>query len=213
MLLGSIIFVLVVLGLGTLATAGYLLFRRGWFWTWFKASFAMSLVTFSVFALFSLIDLLSYKQLLAETPIASISIYEKQDQHYDLTLIAADGIEQRFEVFGDQWQLDARILTWVGPVAVLGKKPIYRLDRLSGRYISLEQALNAKQSIYGLKQSKVIDVWQILQTVSGWIDASYGSAVYMPMGNGAVYSVNLTAQGMNARPVNSIAKRLMGEEE
>ena len=212
MLQGSITFILVVLGLGALAGAGFLLFRRGWFWIWLKASFAMSLASFAVIALLSLIDFLSYQQLLAEVPIASISIYEKQPQHFDLTLIASDGKEQRFEIHGDQWQLDARLLTWVGPLAALGKKPLYRLDRISGRYISLEQARNSEQSIYGLEQSAAIDIWQILQAMPSWIDANYGSAVYMPMENGAVYSVLLTAKGMNVRPVNSIAKRLLGED-
>ena len=212
MLQGSITFILVVLGLGALAGASFLLFRRGWFWIWLKASFAMSLASLTVFALFSLLDVLSYQQLLTEVPIASISIYEKQPQHFDLTLIASDGKEQRFEIYGDQWQLDARLLTWVGPLAALGKKPLYRLDRISGRYISLEQARNSEQSIYGLEQSSVIDIWKILQVTSGWIDANYGSAVYMPMENGAVYSVHLTAKGMNVRPINSIAKRLLGED-
>jgi hypothetical protein len=212
MLQGSIIFILVVFGLASIAGAGFLLYRRGWFLIWLKASFAMSLISGAVFSLLSLIDILSYKQLLAEVPIASISIYEKQPQHFDLTLIAIDGEEQRFEIYGDQWQLDARLLTWVGPIAALGKKPLYRLDRISGRYISLEQARNAEQSIYGLKQSDMIDVWQILQAIPSWIDANYGSAVYMPMENGAVYSVHLTAKGMNVRPVNSIAKKLLGED-
>jgi hypothetical protein len=212
MLQGSIIFILVVFGLASIVGAGFLLYRRGWFLIWLKASFAMSLISGAVFALLSLLDILSYKQLLAEVPIASISIYEKQPQHFDLTLIAIDGEEQRFEIYGDQWQLDARLLTWVGPMAALGKKPLYRLDRISGRYISLEQARNAEQSIYGLKQSDVIDVWKILQAIPSWIDANYGSAVYMPMENGAVYSVHLTAKGMNVRPVNSIAKKLLGED-
>jgi hypothetical protein len=172
----------------------------------------MSLASFAVIALLSLVDFLSYQQLLAEVPIASISIYEKQPQHFDLTLIASDGKERRFEIHGDQWQLDARLLTWVGPLAALGKKPLYRLDRISGRYISLEQARNSEQSIYGLEQSAAIDIWQVLQTMPSWIDANYGSAVYMPMENGAVYSVLLTAKGMNVRPVNSIAKRLLGED-
>ncbi|MBQ0729750.1 MAG: hypothetical protein KBT75_03570, partial [Oleispira antarctica] len=195
MLQGSIVFILVVTGLICVVGAGYLLFRRGWFWTWLKASFAMSLVVCTIIALFSLLDVLSYKQLLSEVPIASISMYEKQPQHFDVSLIATGGEEQRFEIYGDQWQLDARLLTWVGPIAAMGKKPLYRLDRISGRYISLEQARNAEQSIYGLEQSSVIDIWKILQTMPSWIDANYGSAVYMPMEHGAVYSVHLTAKG------------------
>lgn len=212
MLQGSITFILVVVGVTSLAGAGYLLFRRGWFLIWLKASFAMGLVTFSMVSLLFLFDLLSYQHLMSEVPIASISIYEKQPQQFDLTLIEADGEEQRFEIYGDQWQLDARLLTWTGPIAALGKKPLYRLDRLSGRYVSLEQARNAQQSIYGLKQSEFIDIWQLMKVMPSWIDANYGSAVYMPMENGAVYSVHLTAKGMNVRAVNNIAKRLLGEE-
>jgi hypothetical protein len=212
MLQGSIIFVLVVLALGAITAGGYLLFRRGWFVIWLKASFAMSLVMAAAASVFSLIDVLSYQQLMAEVPIATVSIFEKEDQHFDLTLVTTDGEEQRFQIYGDQWQLDARLLTWVGPLAALGKKPLYRLDRIRGRYVSLEQARNAQQSIYALKQSSYLDIWQILQHFPSWIDANYGSAVYMPMENGAVYAVHLTAKGMNVRPINNIAKRLLGED-
>lgn len=210
MLQGSIVFVLVVAGLLAIVGASYLLLRRGWFWIWLKASFAIGLVACTIIALLSLLDVLSYKQLLSETPIATISMYEVKPQHFDVTLIATGSEkEQRFEMHGDQWQLDARLLTWAGPIAALGKKPLYRLDRISGRYISLEQARNAEQSVYGLESSGAIDIWQILKVIPSWIDANYGSAVYMPMENGAVYSVYLTSKGMNVRPVNSIAKGVL----
>lgn len=209
MLQGSIIFVLVVIGLLALALSLFLLIRRGWFLIWLKASFAMSMMAATFAACLALFDVLSYQQLMAEVPIATVSVFEKQDQHFDLTIAAVDGLEQRFEIYGDQWQLDVRLLTWIGPLAVLGNKPLYRLDRISGRYVSLEQARNAKQSLYELNASSGIDLWQILQQVPFWIDANYGSAVYMPMENGAVYAIHLTTKGMNVRPVNSIAERLL----
>jgi hypothetical protein len=208
---GSIVFILVVIGLSTVLGAGYLLFRRGWFWVWLKASFAMGLVVCTIVALFSLLDVLSYKQLLSEVPIATISMYELEPQNFDVTLNSTTGEEWRYEIQGDQWQLDARLLTWVGPIAAMGKKPLYRLDRISGRYLSLEQARASSQSVYGVEQSSVIDVWSVLQSIPSWIDTNYGSAVFMPMENGAVYSVHLTAKGMNVRPVNNIAKRIMSE--
>lgn len=206
---GSLVFILVVVSLATVLGAGYLLFRRGWFWVWLKASFAMGLVVCTLVALFSLFDVLSYKQLLSEVPIATISMYELEPQKFDVTLNSTEGEEWRYELQGDQWQLDARLLTWVGPIAAMGKKPLYRLDRISGRYLSLEQARTATQSVYGIEQSTVVDVWSILQSIPSWIDTNYGSAVFMPMENGAVYSVHLTAKGMNVRPVNNIAKRIM----
>lgn len=212
MLQGSIIVILMVVAVVTLVVSGYFLFRKKWLWTWLKASFAISLVGVGVASLLSLFDILSYRNLMDEVPIATVSVFEKSPQYYDLTLASGDGVEQRFEIYGDQWQLDARLLTWVGPVAALGKKPLYRLDRLSGRYISLEQARNARQSIYQLEKSLYIDLWEVLQSIPFWIDANYGSAVYMPMENGAVYAVYLTSKGMNVRPINNIAKQVLDQD-
>jgi hypothetical protein len=212
MLQGSLVFIIVVTGLLLLLFSAYLLFKRGWFIAWLKGSFAIALVAGAVFSLFSLLDVLSYKQLLSEVPIATISIFEKGDQYYDLTLVDGENNEQRFDIYGDQWQLDARLLTWIGPLAAIGQKPLYRLDRLSGRYVSLEQARNGEQSVFSLKQSQYVDLWQLLNQFDTWMDVSYGSAVYMPMENGAVFSVYLTAKGMNVRPVNSIAKKILKEE-
>jgi len=213
MLQGSMVFVLVVTGLLLLLFSSYLLFKRGWFLAWLKGSFAIALVAGAIYSLFSLLDVHSYKQLLAEVPIATISIYERGDQYYDLPLVDDNRIEQRFEIHGDQWQLDARLLTWVGPLAAAGQKPLYRLDRLSGRYVSLEQARNGEQSVFALEQSQFVDLWQIFNRFNAWIDVSYGSAVYMPMENGAVFSVYLTAKGMNVRPINSIAKKVLKDWE
>jgi hypothetical protein len=39
-----------------------------------------------------------------------------------------------------------------------------------------------------------------------WLDADFGSAVYMPMENGAVFSVVRTNKGLVARPVNDVAE-------
>ncbi|HCM06328.1 MAG TPA: cation/multidrug efflux pump [Oceanospirillales bacterium] len=212
MLQGSFVFVLVVVGLLLLLFSSYLLFKRGWFIAWLKGSFAIALVVGAVFSLLSLFDVLSYKQLMSEVPIATISIYEKGDQYYDVTLVDSDSVEHRFEIHGDQWQLDARLLTWVGPLAAVGQKPLYRLDRISGRYVSLEQARNGEQSVFSLEHSEYVDLWQLFDRFDTWIDVSYGSAVYMPMENGAVFSVHLTAKGMNVRPINSIAKKVLKEE-
>ena len=110
MLQGSLVFTLVVAGLLLLLFSVYLLFKRGWFLAWLKGCFAMALVAGAVFSLFSLLDVLSYKQLLSEVPIATISIFEKGDQYYDLTLVDGENNEHRFDIYGDQWQLDARLL-------------------------------------------------------------------------------------------------------
>ena len=59
MLQGSLVFILVVVGLLLLIFSGYLLFKRGWFIAWLKGSFAIALIVAAVFSLFSLFDVLS----------------------------------------------------------------------------------------------------------------------------------------------------------
>lgn len=213
MLHGSIITLLSLTAIALFAWAVLMILRRGWFLAWLKGMWVVLLIVGGISISFTLLDFVSYKNLNSEQPIATISLYEKSDQLFDVTLIDEEGIEMRFDVAGDQWQLDARILSWQGPIASLGAKPVYRLDRLSGRYTSLEQARNSLPSVYGLYESDYIDSWQVFRYVSGWLDADYGSAVYMPMADGAVYSVYLTAKGILVRPLNDVAKEALGREE
>jgi hypothetical protein len=44
-----------------------------------------------------------------------------------------------------------------------------------------------------------------------WVDALYGSATYMPMVDGASYTVSVSSTGLLARPSNDIASKAVGE--
>jgi len=212
MLQGSITTLIIAIALALLGWAVLLTIRKGWFLAWLKGMWVIALITGSSALFMTLFDFLSYRNLTAEQPIATVSLYEKSPQLFDLTLIDEVGEESRFDLNGDQWQLDVRLITWQGPIAALGAKPLYRLDRLSGRFVSLEQARNGPRSVYALEESAYIDSWKLFRYLSGWLDADYGSAVYMPMINGAVYSVHLTAKGLIVRPLNDVAKEAIGSE-
>lgn len=183
-----------------------LFFAKGLLNLWLKCSVGVVFIAGLFFMSMAYVDFISYQNLTSEEPIATVSIFEIKDQYFDVSMITTDGVEQRFLIYGDQWQLDARLLTWIGPLAALGKKPLYRLDRMSGRYIDIDQARNGNQSVYELDKSLYVDIWAMAKRLSVGLDANYGSAVYMPMDNGAVYTVYLTASGMNVRPLNDIAK-------
>jgi hypothetical protein len=71
--------------------------------------------------------------------------------------------------------------------------------------LSLEQERNSERTVYGFSDSGGFDVWTFLRKFDTWLDANFGSAVYMPMENGAVYSVVTTSKGLVARPVNDVA--------
>ena len=50
--------------------------------------------------------------------------------------------DRMFEILGDEWQMDARVVTWKPPMTMLGLDPIFQLDRLSGRYAEVEEELS-----------------------------------------------------------------------
>lgn len=201
----TIIFILIALIAIAFAWKG-----REWFMHWLKGSVGFLLLAGCISAAFALADLWSYRQLLEEEPLATLSVYQLGDQAFDVTLAQPDGTEERFKISGDQWQLDARLLTWTGPFAAAGAQPLYRLDRLSGRYLSLEQERTAERSVYSLSESRWFDLWKSVQGAALWLDAQFGSAVYMPLANGAVFAIHLTPKGLIARPVNEVAEKALG---
>lgn len=180
--------------------------RKGWFRQWLRGTTGFILLAASVWLALVGWDLMSYRSVMKERPLATVSIYEIDNQEYDLTLVDSEGTEDRFIVRGDQWQLDVRMLVWKGPLRTLGAEPLYRFDRLSGRYLSLEQERNSERTVYGFSESGGFDIWSFLRDFDIWLDADFGSAVYMPMKNGAVYSVVTTNKGLVARPVNDVAE-------
>ena len=121
-----------------------------------------------------------------------------QDQHY-------------YELIGDQWQLDARILKWKGWANLIGLDSYYQLDRLSGRFRDASQARITLPVLHDLKpQSSGLDIWkmkQLLREKAGFVDALFGQGVYMPMLDGAHYKVFISQQGLITRPINDVAKR------
>ena len=110
---------------------------------------------------------------------------------------------------GDEWQLDARVLKWKGWANLLGLDAQYRLERVSGRYRQIEQERKDERTVYALSENPGIDLWTMSIDHRRWlpfVDAVYGSAVYLPMADGARYEVSITQSGLVARPVNDVAE-------
>ncbi|ASP39719.1 hypothetical protein CHH28_14000 [Bacterioplanes sanyensis] len=211
MLLQALTATLVVLILvGLVMVAGF--WRGdGWFRQWLKGTAGMISLALCVWLLLAALDLWSYQQLQRQHAIATVSVFKVEEQLYDLTLVDQQGTEQRFEIHGDQWQLDVRLLHWRGPIAAMADTPLYRLERLSGRYLTLEQERNAERSVYTLEESYWVDVWQSLRHLPLWLQPEFGSAVYMPLVNGAVYAVEAGGRGLTVKPVNDVAEAAVSQ--
>lgn len=154
-------------------------------------------------------NLRTYARLTYEAPVADLIFRTAGPKRFEATLIRApSGATQVFTVNGDEWQLDARVLKWKGWATVMGLDAQFRLERLSGRYSNIEDERNAPRTVYGLTDNPGIDFWQWATENPKWtpfVDATYGSATYLPMADGARYRVSLSQTGLLARPMNTNA--------
>lgn len=214
------IFTLLAIFIGLIAAylaykAVSVLWQNSWFVGFCRGIFGLALLAAGTLVALTAYDVYSYKQVLQEQVVATINFDKIEDQHYFAVLSDKDGKEQRVELRGDQWQLDARIVKWKGYLATFGIKPAFRLERLSGRYYDIEQETTAKRTAYTVHDSLYgVDVWRIFHSNPEWvpvIDAVYGSATYLPMKDGALFEISLSSTGLVARPINEVAREAVAE--
>lgn len=187
--------------------------RSRWLLGWLRGMFGLALVAGAGALAMVAFDIMSYQQLLVEQPVATLSFRQTDKQNYLATLVHSDGKELEFQLRGDQWQLDARIIKWQNFIAAMGVKPGYRLDRISGRYYTLEDERSAERTVYDLNDSQWrLDVWQWLRRyphIMPLVDANYGSATFVPMADNALFEVRLSNTGLLARPLNGPAREAL----
>lgn len=151
----------------------------------------------------------TYHRLTAELPVAELHFARVGDGVYLATITPTQGSPRRFRLAGDDWQLDARLITWQPWMQLLGSDPLYRLDRLSGRYRDVARARSVPPSVHALAKNPGLDLWALARDGGAWlpgVDAAYGTAVFLPMAHDARYRVTLSPKGLVARPDNSDAK-------
>jgi hypothetical protein len=148
--------------------------------------------------------LVGYRRLAAEALVATLDTRQLGPQRYAVDIELPDGSRQATELSGDEWELDAHVIKWDVRAVVLGAPPLYRLDRVSGRYRDAAQEASAPKSIAVLSSPARLDLWQMKQRFPQWlpwIDADYGSGAYLPLVDGGRFKVTLAAAGgLVARP-------------
>lgn len=181
-----------------------------WLLGWLRGTAGIALTVLAVAVAVGAWDLRGYRPLSATEPIGTLSFDQLDEQHFTAILSTPDGTERRFELRGDMWQVDVRLLRWADALTRLGLTPGYRLDRLSGRYLSLEDEQNQPRTVVGLAPDKsLFDVWAWLRrsgNTLGILAADYGSAAYLPMAEGAMYRIGLGNDGLIATPLNDPAR-------
>jgi hypothetical protein len=158
-------------------------------------------------------NLYTYARLTHEQEAARVSVRQLGERRYVLSVQPGKAPARHYEMRGDEWQIDARVLKWSGMGNLIGLDTVYRLERLSGRYSDITLERNAQRTVYSLAEDPGLDVWSLLNKHYRYVpfaDALYGSAAYVPMAEGAEYTVSVSSTGLLVRPGNEAAKKALG---
>ncbi|MFT7687237.1 MAG: hypothetical protein ACI9FB_002589 [Candidatus Azotimanducaceae bacterium] len=149
-----------------------------------------------------------YDQFNQEIPVARLTFEQKADNYFQALLRQGDFCSsQQFEILGDQFQLDAGFVKWKGLGVILGFRPLYRLDRLSGRYSDIVQQNKQNHLAHNLAPDVLFDFFDedAPGGSSGWLmDTRYGSSVYLNIDPSLSYEVYATEDGLITRAESSV---------
>ena len=156
-----------------------------------------------------------YKRLTQEQLAAKVTLRQLGERQYALTLEAPGSAARHYEMRGDEWQIDARVLKWRPVATIGGLDTLYRLERLSGRYGDVVQERTQQRTVHALAtaENDPVDLWDLARRYHSYlplVDALYGSAAYVPMAEAAEYTVSVSASGLVVRPANDAARRAVG---
>jgi hypothetical protein len=160
----------------------------------------------------------TYERLSYEAPVAVVSVKaaDPAQQLFDVTVKRMDANfpAQTCRIQGDDWEMTARVQKWKPWANMLGLDATYTLDQLNNRYSDAARANGRMITSCDLKgPPPAVDAW-VPKSWVFWIvshayveDRHFGSGAYMPLADGAVYKVIMTQSGLNAEPVNEIARK------
>lgn len=204
--------VVAVLALLTLLVALRLLINRHWLLGWLRGTCGLALVALAGAIGLVAYDVGSYEALPEDQPLATVSFQADGIQRYRVKL--QQGLEERAVTLeGDLWQLDLRVLRWKSLATLIGLESGYRIDRLAGRYLAVEQQDQARYPQVVLSESPLgVDFWRWLrlcQCDPFFLQAQARRVSFMPIVDGAIYTISLAPSGLTVKPINAAAKQAL----
>ena len=156
----------------------------------------------------------TYARLTSERPVAEVTVAALHPamQTYQITIRRLDGtgLASSCTVQGDEWLMSAAVQRWRPWMNVLGLDSTYTLDQVANKYFSAARGNGRRITACGLTGGA--PAW-VPHDMSVWLidraraeQRHFGSAVYMPLTDGALYRVVMTQGELNAEAVNPIAR-------
>ncbi len=168
-----------------------------------RTVFKFTIIALIILSFLVLGNVYTYQRLTDEKPIVQLRFIPVQQQEFDALLRLGEQCEEKiYRLYGDEWRIDAQFLKWKSWTTLFGVDAMYRVDRLSGRYIDIEDENTQAHSAHELKQSSTIDLSQLAEQYDNKfppIDTVYGSSAYEKMTPETIFTVYRTQSGIIIR--------------
>lgn len=171
---------------------------------------ALLIVTF-----LALGNLYTYKRFTADKPIAQLSFTPVNNQEYDASLRLGNFCNENiYKIYGDEWRIDSQFLKWKSWATWFGLDALYRIDRLSGRYVDINDENSKSRSAHELKTNSTLDLSKLAERYNNKfppVDTVYGSSAYEEMKVNTLYTVFVTQSGILVREQDNSAAAQQNE--
>jgi hypothetical protein len=186
-----------------------LLSNRHWIIGFARGISGFFLLFISIGLMFSAQDIFSYRTLLPEQTLMTMSFHRTSPKHFTVELQEATGDSRKEEIDGEQWQLNVRMFYWTPLFKAVGFRTGYQLDSIKGRYLELDMKNPSAAPVALRTQDHKVDVWSFVNENSGAIPGLEAVVVtpgFIPLVDGAIFEVVLSGTELVAKPMNDAAK-------
>jgi len=194
---GLLLLALVFLGLGVVT-----LRRRSRFGGALHLLSALVMLCLSALALAVAVGVHGYQAFTREVTAATVDVSRLGPSSYEAKVAFPDGTTRSFHLRGDELYVDAHILKWKPLGTFLGLHTGYRLDRIEGRYRSIEDERSQPHTVYVLQPGGRLDLFDLARrypALTPLVDARYGSGTFVPMNGGGRFLIRVSTTGLLVR--------------
>ena len=167
-------------------------------------SVLLSLLMLSLALLFAVTTtaIQGYRALTYEEIAAEVKTEPRGDKKFIAHVRFCDGRIETYELAGDELYVDAHILKWKPIVNVLGLHTVYELDRIAGRYRSIEDEKWKLRTVHRLSKDKPVNMFDLRRRytfLKPILDAEYGSATFVNAHEGGEFEIRVSSSGLLLR--------------
>lgn len=194
-----------LLSIALMVLAGRAWRRRRWMGTASRTGGAVLLLSLASLAATLAVSTSGYHSLTREEVVATVTTVPTGPRAFQAFVEFPDGRDTTLNVRGDQFLVDAHILKWRYLGNLIGLTTQYELDRMTGRYLDIEDERTMVRTVHSLKRPKPADLFDLAQRygiVGLLVDAEYGSATYTEVEGPARFEISVSTTGLLVRKID-----------